>query len=763
MDPRTIGAIALNPTNNLQGAIYCYTLATGEVVSRSRWTSVPITADVITIINQRSSGRFQVHMDPEILVRINAASFCDPSHVLPYATTTDITASPVILPHYDNEDPQPEDSSEPDATQPSTSESITAPIYNIDFNESSDVESDDESDDDSDVRTDDSPSPPSPPHAVHPDAAAATVDYDSESEEEGDEDETLLPPSMPIKVNPGRNMTTRGMSNAEGTLGKAHHSFHMAVKKCIEKHKDAAIIAMNKELYSMITKQVFFPVKLESMTRDQIVNRLVRTTMFLREKLTPDGLLDLIKARLVALGNHQDRSLYKESDISSPTASITSLFIILSIAAHMEYHCMSMDIGTAYLNATLPRGQLFLRLDKLITTMLAALDPSVIPFIDKKGELVVEARKALYGSLEAGKLWFNMISAVFTNELNFTQNPYDKCVFWIDSVEHGRCIVLLFVDDMFICGASEPYLKIIHQHMIKKFGEVKCTTGLVHSFLGLALDFSVKGEVKILMDGYIREMIKCYNVTRKAKSPARNDIFAINPDSPLLSSSDKALYYSAAYKLLYVGKRTRPEILLAVNFLTTRAHNPTQEDMVKLHRVLEYLNSDPALPMILRVGEEFQLYTFADASHAIHKDMKGHNGVIIQLGNACVYHKSSKQKMNSKSSTEAELINLSDAVPMTIWCNNFLKALAYEMPAAYMLQDNISTITMVNRGTHIGESTRHIDIRFFYIHDYIINGLIITGFCPTDYMMADGHTKPTQGAQFAYCTGKMLGRKHIKN
>ena len=299
--------------------------------------------------------------------------------------------------------------------------------------------------------------------------------------------------------------------------------------------------------------------------------------------------------------------------------------------------------------------------------------------------------------------------------------------------------------------------------MIKKFGEVKCTTGLVHSFLGLALDFSVKGEVKILMDGYIRDMIKCYNVTRKAKSPARNDIFAINPDSPLLSSSDKALYYSAAYKLLYVGKRTRPEILLAVNFLTTRAHNPTQEDMVKLHRVLEYLNSDPALPMILRVGEEFQLYTFADASHAIHKDMKGHNGVIIQLGNACVYHKSSKQKMNSKSSTEAELINLSDAVPMTIWCNNFLKALAYEMPAAYMLQDNISTITMVNRGTHIGESTRHIDIRFFYIHDYIINGLIITGFCPTDYMMADGHTKPTQGAQFAYCTGKMLGRKHIKN
>ena len=87
---------------------------------------------------------------------------------------------------------------------------------------------------------------------------------------------------------------------------------------------------------------------------------------------------------------------------------------------------------------------------------------------------------------------------------------------------------------------------------------------------------------------------------------------------------------------------------------------------------------------------------FADASHAIHRDMKGHNGVIIQLGDASVFHKSCKQKMNCKSSTEAELVNLSDSVPMTIWCNNFIRELGYDMPPVFMLQDNVSTITMVN-------------------------------------------------------------------
>ena len=779
MEPRTIGAIALHGTNNHQGSIYAYALATGEIISRSRWKSLPIPEEVVVLMNQRSdSPKYAVKMDPEIMIRITAAAFANPAATIPEAVTdvTYVSDNSIVSPHYDNQDPNP-----PDATADTIANSFTPeqPVFTVDYSSDSDEDPDD--DDEPDSTGPVSPQPtyasldstgpvsprPTSTTRIHNTATIPHIDQSTREYDNNDitedvaEDPLLLPTSH--KQHPERSMRTRAMTNAEGATGKAYTAFHMSVKKSIQLFGDKAIAAMEKELYSMVTKKVLYPIRIEDLSREQLVNRVVRTTMFLREKLTPEGLVDLIKARLVALGNFQDRSLYRENDISSPTASITSLFIILSIAAYEGYHIMTDDIGTAYLNANLPPGQLYLILDPFISKMIIKLDSSFASFVNKKGEIVCEARKALYGSLEAGKLWYNMMRSVLMTELDFLQNPYDQCVFWRDCTTYGKCIILLFVDDLLICAAKESCLDAIHNHLVDKFKEVKSTKGKVHSFLGVSLDFQTEGEVSLHMEGYIREMLKCYNVTRKAKTPARNDLFTMDDDSPLLDEEDKAAYYSATYKLLYVGKRTRPEILLAVNFLTTRARSPTVQDRGKLYRVLEYLNSDPALPMILRVGDEFQLYTFADASHAIHRDMKGHNGVIIQLGDACVFHKSCKQKMNCKSSTEAELVNLSDSVPMTIWCNNFIRELGYEMPPVFMLQDNVSTITMVNKGTHIGESTRHIDIRFFYIHDYIEKGLIITGHCPTDCMSADGHSKPTQGAQFTYCSNEMLGRSRRTN
>ena len=58
----------------------------------------------------------------------------------------------------------------------------------------------------------------------------------------------------------------------------------MSVKKSIQLFGDKAIAAMEKELYSMVTKKVLYPIRIEDLSREQLVNRVVRTTMFLREK-----------------------------------------------------------------------------------------------------------------------------------------------------------------------------------------------------------------------------------------------------------------------------------------------------------------------------------------------------------------------------------------------------------------------------------------------------------------------------------------------
>ena len=65
--------------------------------------------------------------------------------------------------------------------------------------------------------------------------------------------------------------------------------------------------------------------------------------MFLKEKFLSTGMFDKLKARLVAGGNMQDKALYE--DISSPTVSTTSVFIIAVIAAKERRSVISLDIG----------------------------------------------------------------------------------------------------------------------------------------------------------------------------------------------------------------------------------------------------------------------------------------------------------------------------------------------------------------------------------------------------------------------------------
>ena len=52
-----------------------------------------------------------------------------------------------------------------------------------------------------------------------------------------------------------------------------------------------------------------------------------------------------------------------------------------------------------------------------------------------------------------------------------------------------------------------------------------------------------------------------------------------------------------------------------------------------------------------------------DASHAVHKDVKGHAGGLLTIGSGGIINKSMKQKLNSKSSNESELIGGYDILP----------------------------------------------------------------------------------------------------
>ena len=106
--------------------------------------------------------------------------------------------------------------------------------------------------------------------------------------------------------------------------------------------------------------------------------------MFLKQKNNPNGSFLKLKARLVAGGDQQDKSLYE--DLSSPTVSTSAVFTLLAIAAHEERRVSVVDISGAYLNADMALEiPVHMRLDRTMTDLIIDIDPTHSKYTDARG------------------------------------------------------------------------------------------------------------------------------------------------------------------------------------------------------------------------------------------------------------------------------------------------------------------------------------------------------------------------------------------
>jgi hypothetical protein len=140
---------------------------------------------------------------------------------------------------------------------------------------------------------------------------------------------------------------------------------------------------------------------------------------------------------------------------------------------------------------------------------------------------------------------------------------------------------------------------------------------------------------------------------------------------------------------------------------------------------------------------------WVDSSFAVHPDMKSHTGGTLSLGKGSVYSTSTQQKLNTKSSTEAELVGVDDVMPLILWTRYFLDAQGYGVNENTVFQDNQSAILLEKNGRRSSSRrTRHINIRYFFVTDRIQSKELTVEYCPTGEMLADMFTKPLQGSLF---------------
>ena len=196
--------------------------------------------------------------------------------------------------------------------------------------------------------------------------------------------------------------------------------------------------------------------------------------------------------------------------------------------------------------------------------------------------------------------------------------------------------------------------------------------------------------------------------------------------------------------------------------MCTRVDKSDTDDWRKLLRVIAFVKCTLDDCRIIGATDLTKIFTWIDAAYAVNPDMKSQTGGAMSMGIEVIHAKTNKQKLNVKSSTEAELVGNSDYVPYNLWLLHFLSEQGYEIKDNILYQDNQSTIRMLKNGRNsCTGNSRHIDIRYFFVKDRVDKKEVKIEYCPTSIMLADFFTKPLQGQFFQRFRNVLIGYEPI--
>jgi hypothetical protein len=437
------------------------------------------------------------------------------------------------------------------------------------------------------------------------------------------------------------------------------------------------------------------------------------------------------------------------------------------------------DLPNAFIQTKVfGKDRVIVRLRGEIVEVLLELAPDVYgPYVttNRNGVkcLLVRCLNAIYGTVVASLLFYKKLRASLES-FGFEFNPYDPCV-GNKKIDGRQMTICIHVDDCKISHvdpkAVDEMIEWLREHYEVIWedgtGKMKVSRGKVHKYLGMTLDYSVDGQCKVSMIPYIQEILSTYKeavpgALGKKKSAAPTNLFVVDESCVKLEPSKAKTFHNLVAKTLFATKRARPDTCTAVAYLTTRVLDPDIEDWRKMTHMMEYLHDTQDLPLILSANNIGVVKWWVDGSFAVHPNMRGHTGGGLSMGRGFPIVHSTKHKLNTRSSTESELVSVDDCMPAICWTRYFLEAQGYAVNENIVYQDNQSAILLEKNGkASSSKRTKHINVRYFFVTDRIAKGELNVEWCPTGDMIADFMTKPLQGALFKRFRDLIMGVKEI--
>ena len=333
-------------------------------------------------------------------------------------------------------------------------------------------------------------------------------------------------------------------------------------------------------------------------------------------------------------------------------------------------------------------------------------------------------------------------------------NPYDPCVANRISSLGKQQTVLWHVDDLMMSHVDPEENTMLFHYLQDIYGDkMTVTRGSHHKYLGMDMDFSKPELLWITMIKYIDDIFEGFPelITKTSRTPHTDNLFKVRgrSEATFLSEEQAQQFHRTVAQLLFLSCRARRDIQTAVSFLTTRVKEPDVDNWGKVKRVLQYLKWTRTMPLNLTIDNLQCTKWLVDSSHGVHEDRKVQSGAGMVLGKGAVISFSRKQKSNTRSSTESELVGVDDAMPSILWSLYFLQAQGCGTTHATIYQDNKSAILLETNGKFSSSKrTKHIKMKFFFVKDKVDEGEVKIEHLPDEKLWIDMLTKPSQGICF---------------
>ena len=158
-------------------------------------------------------------------------------------------------------------------------------------------------------------------------------------------------------------------------------------------------------------------------------------------------------------------------------------------------------------------------------------------------------------------------------------NQYDLCV-TNRIVDEKQCTICWNVDDNKGSHVDPKVIVWVIKNIEQKLWK-KTEKEEHHTFVGIDLEFTKEINIKITIKGYIRQCFKAFIIFG-----VEIELFVIEENTILLNDKQADAIHHIVAKLLYVTKRARVEVDLAVFYLCTRVWCIDKDDWEKLRQFL---------------------------------------------------------------------------------------------------------------------------------------------------------------------------------